>query len=272
MSGDAVVTVRRPVGRAHRHVELVWGTAVTIDIREVGEALPPEEEVRAAVEAAVSYLHWVDRVFSVHRPDSLATALRTGLRAEADLSLREPGERALLGVIERCRRAREVTGGAFDPWAARGGFDPSGFVKGWAAERVAARLVRRGLANVCVNAGGDVVCRGLAGPAQPWRVAVRHPDDGGAVVHVVEPGDGAVATSGLYERGGHIVDPRTGKVAAGARSATVTGPDAGLAEALSTALVVAGRGGVDWFAGLTGWEAWVVDPLPLDTAWSVRGT
>ena len=59
--------------------------------------------------------------------------------------------------------------------------------------------------------------------------------------------------------------------ARGARSATVVGPDAGLADALATALVVAGREGAEWFAGMAGWEAWVVDPLPLATAWSVRG-
>lgn len=264
------VTVRQPHGRVYRHIEVVWGTTVTIDLREVDELLPAEDEVRAAVDEAVAHLHWVDRVFSVHRTDTLATALRTGRRTEADLTLTDGIERAMLGVLERCRVARDMTGGAFDPWAARGGFDPSGYVKGWAAERVADRLVRRGFANVCVNAGGDVVCRGLAGPAEPWRVGVRHPDDAGLVVRTVEPGDGAVSTSGPYERGAHIVDPRTGGPAHGARSATVVGPDAGLAEVLSTALVVAGRDGVDWFDGLAGWEAFVVDPLPLDSAWSVR--
>lgn len=266
------VEMLRPHGRSYRHLEMIWGTAVTIDIREVDERLPEDEFVRDAVEDAVEYMHWVDRVFSTYRPDTLVTALRTGRRSEADLSMRDGIEWAVLGVIEKCRAARELTDGAFDPWAVPGGFDPSGYVKGWAAEKVAGRLGRRGLANVCVNAGGDVVTRGLAGPAEPWRVGIRHPDDAHSVVRTVEPGDGAVATSGPYERGAHIVDPRTGKPARGARSASVIGPDAGLAEVLSTALVVAGRDGVEWFAGLDGWEAFVVDPLPLDTAWSVRGT
>ena len=263
--------IRPPVGRAHRHLEVVWGTVVTIDVREVAEPFPDDDEVRAAVDDAVAHLHWVDRVFSVHRSDTLATALRTGRRAEADLSIADGIERAMLGVLEQCRAARDLTGGAFDPWATPGGLDPSGYVKGWAAQRVADRLVRRGLGNVCVNAGGDVVCRGLAGPGEPWRVGVRHPSDGRAVVRSVTPGDGAVATSGPYERGGHVRDPRTGGPARGARSATVVGPDAGLADALATALVVAGREGAEWFAGMAGWEAWVVDPLPLATAWSVRG-
>lgn len=243
---------------------------VTIDVRNADEAIP-DEEVRAVVGDAVAHLHWVDRVFSVHRPDTLATALRTGRRTEADLSIMDGIERVMLGVIEQCRVARDLTGGAFDPWAVPGGFDPSGYVKGWAAQRVADRLVRRGLGNVCVNAGGDVVCRGGAAPGEPWRVGVRHPDDAGAVARTVTPGDGAVATSGAYERGAHIVDPRTGRPARGARSATVVGPDAGFAEVYATALVVAGRDGAGWFGELPGWEAFVVDPLPLDTAWWVRG-
>ncbi len=274
MSAAAVpgVEVVRAAGRAVHHVEVVWGTTVSIDIREVDERLPADEVLWDAVDDAVRFMHWVDRVFSPFRPDSVVTALRTGRRDESALSLSDGDDWAVLGVLERCRAARDLTGGAFDPWAVPGGFDPSGYVKGWAAERIADRLVRRGLPHVCVNAGGDVVTRGLAAPAQPWRVGVRHPDDPLAVVRTVTPGDGAVATSGLYERGAHIIDPRTGQPATGARAATVVGPDAGLAEVLATGLVVAGRDGVPWFAGLEGWEAFVIDPLPAPTAWSVRGT
>jgi len=268
-AGERVELVR-PRGRALRHLEVIWGTTVTLDVREVDEPLMEDAELWAAVDDAVTFMRWVDRVFSPFRPDSVVSDLRSGRRAEADLSLRDGDDWAVLAVIERCRAARDLTDGAFDPWAVPGGFDPSGFVKGWAAERVADRLVRRGLPNVCVNAGGDVVTRGLAAPAEPWRVGVRHPDDPAAVVRTVTPGDGAVATSGVYERGAHIIDPRTGEPARGARAATVVGPDAGLAEVLATALVVAGRDGVEWFAGLEGWEAFVVDPG--DTAWSVRGT
>ncbi len=180
------MSVRPATGRVHRHLEVVWGTVVTIDVREVAE--PDDDEVRAAVDDAVAHLHWVDRVFSVHRPDTLAAALRTGRRTEADL------------LARRRHRARHARGPRAVPcgagshgWCLRsvgdtGRLDPSGYVKGWAAERVADRLVRRGLANVCVNAGGDVVCRGLAGPGRPWRVGVRHPSDGQAVVRTVGAG------------------------------------------------------------------------------------
>ncbi len=262
-----------PTGRRFRHVEIIWGTTVSIDVREVEDELPSEEAVTAALERAVTFMQRIDAVFSTHRTDSVVTALRTGALAEADLDRAGPDQRLLLDAIHRCREAVWLTGGCFDPWAVPGGFDPSGYVKGWAAQRIAEDLVAAGCPNVCVNAGGDVVTRGVAGAGTPWTVGIRHPDDDNALARTVVPGHGAVATSGDYARGRHIRDPRTGAPAAGARSATVVGPDAGLAEVLSTALVVAGRAGAVWFEALGEYSAFVVDPAPAESAWSLgRGS
>lgn len=268
MSAPAV-ELRRPDGRWHRHRELIWGTTVTIDVRAGHEGLPRRESLQHALDVAVANMRWVDAVFSTYRPDSLVTALRTGMVDERRLSRRDAAQGAVLDVLQRCREGRELTDGCFDPWAVRGGFDPSGYVKGWAAERIADDLVGAGCANVCVDAGGDVVTRGSAGAGRPWEVGIRHPDDARAVTWTVLPGDGAVSTSGTYERPAHIVDPRTGRTAAEARSASVVGPDARLAGVLATALVVAGRAGARWFTGLDGWSAYVVDPSPVDTAWTI---
>lgn len=268
MSAPAV-ELRRPKGRRHRHREMIWGTAVTVDVRAGEEDLPPERAVQHALDVAVANMRWVDAVFSTYRPDSLVTALRTGLLDERRLTRWDPAQAALLDVLQRCREGRRLTGGCFDPWAVRGGFDPSGYVKAWAVERLADDLVRAGCANVCVDAGGVVVTRGSAAPGEPWTVGIRHPEDPGAVTWTVLPGDGAVSTSGTYERPAHIVDPRTGRPAAGARSASVVGPDARLAGVLATGLVVAGRDGARWFTGLDEWSAWVVDPAPAQSAWSI---
>jgi thiamine biosynthesis lipoprotein len=188
--------------------------------------------------------------------------------AEA-FDLADPDKRSLAEVIARCAALRTVTGGAFDPWAVPGGFDPSGLVKGWAADRVADLLVARGLAHVSVDAGGDVVTRGRAAPGRPWSIGVRHPADRQAIVATVTCGDTCVATSGTSERGEHVIDPRTRRPAAGAWAATVVGPDAGIADALATALLVDGRDGLAWFAGMPGWSAFVADAADAGTAWSV---
>jgi thiamine biosynthesis lipoprotein len=64
-----------------------------------------------------------------------------------------------------------------------------------------------------------------------------------------------VATSGAYERGEHIVDPRTGRSPRGVLSVTVAGPDLGTADAYSTAAFAMGLDGPAWTATLAGYSA-----------------
>jgi thiamine biosynthesis lipoprotein len=229
------------------HDEHVWGTVVTFDVR--GQSL---EAADAAVEQAVDVLHQVDADFSTYRADSAVTLLRNGILPPHRIPA------AVHEVLEACERARALTLGAFDPWAVPGGVDPSGYVKGWAAERAAELLVAAGLDNVCVNASGDIACRGEQAPGEPWTVGILDPRDTTRVVHVVEVRDGAVATSGLYERGAHVVDPASGRREVRCDSATVVGPDAGLADALATAALVAGEDAASWFAELPGWSLLLV--------------
>ena len=85
----------------------------------------------------------------------------------------------------------------------------------------------------------------LAGAALPeprWRVGIQHPLRRDRLAKVVEGSDLAVATSGAYERGGHVLDARTGLAPAGVLSVTVTGPELGTADAFATAAYCARRG------------------------------
>jgi thiamine biosynthesis lipoprotein len=79
---------------------------------------------------------------------------------------------------------------------------------------------------------------------------------------VLEGTELAVATSGTYERGFHVVDPFHGVPAEALCSVTVTGSgpaaDLGRADALATAAIAMGRKGIDWLAGLKGHESAVV--------------
>ncbi len=144
------------------------------------------------------------------------------------------------------------------------GFDPSGYVKGWAADRVAQMLIASGCVHIQVNAAGDLTLRGGVsekGVFGPWKIGVVNPDNRQEVLRIFEIKDGAIATSGTYERDAHIFDPATGTIAIGAKSATVLGPDGGLTDALATALMVAGEDGAGWFAQpeLSQYSAWVID-------------
>jgi thiamine biosynthesis lipoprotein len=226
------------------HVEPVMGTVVSLDIRD-RHADP------TAVEAAMAWLHDVDRRFSTYRADSEIRRLDRGDLALADAS---PDIR---WVLDRCAALRRETDGFF---AARAGgrLDPSALVKGWAAQRAADMLSAGGATDFCLNAGGDVVTRGSALPGRGWRVGVQHPHDRGAIAARVRAHDLAIATSGAYERGAHVVDPATGEPPEGVLSVTVTGPDLGTADAYSTAAFAMGVDGPDWTLGLDGYEAMTI--------------
>ena len=132
-----------------------------------------------------------------------------------------------------------------------------------------------GAKHVQINAAGDLTLRGghfdtEKNAVVPWSIGVVNPENRQEIVQVFEIMDGAIATSGTYERGAHILDPHTGLIAIGARSATVIGIDGGLTDALATALMVEGRDGAIWFSQpeLAEYSAWVVDRHE-DVAWSV---
>ena len=82
--------------------------------------------------------------------------------------------------------------------------------------------------------------------------------------------DGAIATSGSYERGAHIHDPHSGLIAIGAQSATVVGAEGWLCDAMATAVMVAGQDCAQWFGQpeLAGYQGFGVD-RPEQTGWSI---
>jgi thiamine biosynthesis lipoprotein len=241
------------------HPEEVWGTVVAIDLRS--DSLG-EDMLKSVRDEMVNYFHEIDRLFSTYKPESEISALRTGLLTISDASP------IVQEVWQLTLEARECTQGSFDPWAVHGGFDPSGYVKGWAADRAVDMARNAGVEHAQINAGGDISLLGGVAIDEPWRIGIRHPDDDQAIAQIVTLSDGAIATSGIYERGAHIVDPSTKLPALGARSATVVGPDGGLADALATALVVAGRDGAHWFVDLAEYSAWVVDRHG-DQTWAI---
>ncbi|MDQ6784299.1 MAG: FAD:protein FMN transferase [Actinomycetota bacterium] len=213
------------------HIEEVMGTKVTIDVRD--PSLPDGRD--AALLATVQWLHWVDRTFSLYRPESPLSRLT---RNEIGLS---DCPAAVGDVLDLARVCRDLTGGAFDPrWPGNGTVDPTGLVKGWAAQAASAILTARGSLHHTVNAAGDLCVHGEARPGQDWAVGIAHPLRAGRVVAVVSGRRMAVATSGVAERGAQVIDPRTGLPATALASVTVVGPDLAYADAFATAGVALG--------------------------------
>jgi len=94
--------------------------------------------------------------------------------------------------------------------------------------------------NFAIDAGGDIYFGGCNFQGEPWRAGVRHPRLRDELVDRFNVADRAVCTSGDYERGAHILDPRDGATAQAVASATVVAPSAMLADALATAAFVLG--------------------------------
>ena len=205
----------------------------------------------------------VDERFSTYKDDSEISRLNRDELAVRDChaDVRE--------VLARCRELRDETHGFFDIDAPLPGLvDPSGLVKGWSVDRAGVLLEEGGARNYAVNAGGDIRVRGRAIPEPCWRVGIQHPQLRDRVACVVEAGDLAIATSGAYARGEHVVDPHSGLPPVGVLSVTIVGPDLATADAYATAAFAMGTDGPDWTATLRPYEAFTIlaDGTALSTA------
>jgi thiamine biosynthesis lipoprotein len=222
--------------------EIVMGTAISVELVDVPGAADLTDE-------AFAWFRAIDARFSTYKSDSEVSRLDRGEISALSDQMRL--------VLDACEDLRAATGGFFDAYAS-GRLDPSGYVKGWSAQVASDRLLAAGAVNHCVNAGGDVRVRGHASTGAPWRIGIRHPYQEKKVAWVVTGTDLAVATSGTYERGLHVIDPFRGVPATFLRSVTVTGPDLALADAYATTAVAMGDRGPAWLAGLDGYESAVV--------------
>jgi thiamine biosynthesis lipoprotein len=229
------------------HAEPVMGTGVAIEVRH-----RPADLARPALHRAFAWLHWVDAVFSPFRADSQISRLDRGA---IDLGDCHP---EVADVLAQCERLRVATGGFFDARAC-GRLDPSGLVKGWSLERASDLLVAGDCPDHVINGGGDVRVRGRAGPGTDWQVGVTHPMRLDAYCAALHLDGGAVATSGTYERGFHVIDPHRGRPVTALAAVTVIGPELAMTDAYATAALAMGVDAPAWLASLPEHEALVID-------------
>ncbi len=120
--------------------------------------------------------------------------------------------------------------------------------KGYSADKAKALLISQGVKGGIINASGDMNTWGKQLNGNDWKVAITNPFDKNKAFALLPIKEGAVVTSGDYEkyvtfngkRYAHIIDPRTGYPATGVISTTVFAGSAELADALATSLFVMG--------------------------------
>ena len=229
-----------------RETRLIMGMPITINI--VGDE---SGDISAL---AFQYFHDVDARFSPYKPDSELSAMNRGEIAPEAMSPH------MQEVLSLALLTRHETKGYFDIRRPDGRIDPSGLVKGWAVRNAARLIETGGLQNYCIEAGGDLQCRGYNERGQRWRVGIRNPFEETQIVKVLTPGDCGVATSGTYVRGHHIYDPHTAKAASDdIASITVIGPDVYEADRFATAAFAMGPDGIAFIESVPGLEGYAID-------------
>jgi thiamine biosynthesis lipoprotein len=219
----------------------------------------------AAWAEALAELREADTIFSTYRDDTWISRLGRGEVALADCPA------VVREVLDLGEQARRESGGAFAVRRRGAGgrsvLDPSGVVKGWAVQRAAAPLLALDDTDVCLSAGGDMVCL-VADPDRPaWRIGVEDPRALERVVAIVPVRNGAVATSGSARRGAHVVDARTGLAPTALASVTVVGPNLTWADIDATCALALGPDGESWLRARPGRSAVVVRADGTVAAW-----
>ncbi len=204
------------------HVHHAMGTAFSFVIADDNT---PGSKIEKALAMACSEIDSLDNRFSPWKSESELSRYNRG-----EVKLPSP---LFIEVVEECERAKALTAGFFDPWALGVKFNPTGIVKGWSAKRALSILIEAGIEGGVVNAGGDICVI----PGRSYLIGVQDPFNSGEMLGAVEVTD-AVATSGSYERGDHIVNVKGGTITTIA--ATIMGQDLTLLDAFATALIAGG--------------------------------
>ena len=144
--------------------------------------------------------------------------------------------------------------------------DFGGIGKEYAADRAATLLQRLGASSAMVNLGGDIRLVGPRPDGEPWALGIAHPRQPGALLATMSLHQGALATSGDYERffevDGrrycHVLDPRSGWPVHGWQSVSVVAPACLAAGALTTIAMLKGDGALAFL------DAQQVDYLAVD--------
>ncbi len=143
--------------------------------------------------------------------------------------------------------------------------DFGGIVKEYAVDRAAALCTSYGVTHGLINLGGDIKIVGPRADDMPWQVGVAHPRKQQTQLITLALQEGAVASSGDYERCidihgqryGHVLNPKTGWPVAFMASVTVIAEFCVLAGSASTITMLKEEQGAHWLQGLGLPHYWV---------------
>ncbi len=159
-------------------------------------------------------------------------------------------------IMAECERYEGITDRYFSARFA-GSFNPTGFVKAWAIQRMVDYLAEQKIGTYLINAGGDIVAHSDAG--HNWKIAIANPFDTSKPVAELTVDNLAVATSGSYEKGSHIYDPHTKIPTDTFASVTIFGPEITTADVFATAAFAMGDKATEFIAAHKKYQAIIID-------------
>ncbi|MBL0272116.1 MAG: FAD:protein FMN transferase [Chitinophagaceae bacterium] len=123
-----------------------------------------------------------------------------------------------------------------------------GIGKGYAAERAKYILQQKGITSGIVNAAGDLTAWGNQPDGKEWTIGIADPNSTHHPFSYLSITDMAIATSGNYEKFitingkkySHTIDPKTGLPVTGIKSVTIISPNAEVADAMATPVMIMG--------------------------------
>jgi len=156
-------------------------------------------------------------------------------------------------IKNECASYEKLTNGYFSSNFS-GKYDPTGYVKGWAVAEAAKVAESRGFTTYCMDLSGDMMMR--SNSVHIWKIGITDPFETDVMVGALAIRDGAVATSGDYYRGNHIINPKNPGKISDLASVTVVGPDIIECDILATALFAMGlKKAIEFIKKLSGYEA-----------------
>lgn len=231
--------------------QTIMGMPATVEIVD-------QNATSETFEKVFSYFKYVDEKFSTYKQDSEISAINNGKIKKRDYSA------DMKTVLTLCEKTKTETNGYFDIKRS-GKLDPSGLVKGWSIYNAAEILKKDGFKNFFVEIGGDIQVSGKNSSGKSWAVGIRNPFNLKEIIKVVEVSSEGVATSGTYERGQHVYNPKSKSEITKIVSLTVIGPNIYEADRFATAAFAMEEKGIMFIENLAGFEGYLIDNKGMAT-------
>lgn len=223
------------------------------------EIIGKDNDVKPIIEMVFEYFDYIDKTFSIYKKDSEISRINRGELIPQEYS------RDMKEIFALAENTKIETDGYFD---INNGMilDPSGIVKGWAIYNAGQLVRQRGYKNFCINAGGDMEISGFNSHGNMWKIGIVNPFDTKTSIKTLYLTECGIATSGNYERGDHIYNPKEDRILTNnIVSLTVIGPNVLEADRFSTPAFAMGKKGIDFVERQKNLEGYIIDDNGIAT-------